>query len=521
VDLGAAGHLYPETNPTAAFDHLFADLDPNPDGQPSARARSRRSVLDFVRSDLARVRQQVPAWRRADRDAHKDAVRQLEMQQGGLLPSCEPPTIPGEFGAAVGSADALAEIGAAMFSIIVDAFKRDISRTITFMWAGNAADNRLSPVNGSNHHDLSHQNDRPGLSTIDRWYSEQTANLIAALAAVAAGFTVAASPDEIWDALAPFESPNDHRHALYLEARTRRGLDALADRAATRRRNSSGGHDARKWARDRRARAAGSCAKSPHLSAYGPDDPQRRRPLGHNRCACHWQVSCSVKGVVPLPARESVSIAATMLLVGCAPPEPATPTDALGESDHVTVSVVEPSTVAADASAAAAADGVGALAGEYRYHSGNYSVRTAIDAVVGEMNAMVRRIREATSGRGQRGAPERRDPAGRRRRHRRDRRPRLFCAAGRWQPQGPRPHRRSLEHAPRDAGRRAAPELPRRPGRPHQRVLGAQERRRDDGGADDLAEAARRREVSARVHRAVTDDVAGLAAITADDTSAR
>jgi hypothetical protein len=181
--LGPASPLYPETNPLAAFDHLFADLDPDKNGEPSARVQSRRSVLDFVRSDLARVRAQVPVERRADLDAHEDAIRQLEMQLDGVLPSCEPPTIADEFGDAAGSADALAAIGAAMFSIIVAAFKCDITRTITFMWAGNAADNHLSPVNGSNHHDLSHQNDRPGLTTIDRWYSEQTANLIAALAA--------------------------------------------------------------------------------------------------------------------------------------------------------------------------------------------------------------------------------------------------------------------------------------------------------------------------------------------------
>ncbi len=179
----AASPLYPETNPTAAFDYLFSGLDPSPDGEPSARVRSRRSVLDFVSSDLARVREQVPAERRADLDAHEDAIRELEMELDGLLPSCEPPVIPGEFGDAAGSAEALAAIGEAMFAIIVAAFKCDITRTTTFMWAGNAADNHLSPVNGSNHHDLSHQNDRAGLTTIDRWYSEQTAKLIAALVA--------------------------------------------------------------------------------------------------------------------------------------------------------------------------------------------------------------------------------------------------------------------------------------------------------------------------------------------------
>ncbi len=179
--LGAASPLYPETNPTAAFDRLFADLDPDANGQPSARVRGRRSVLDFVRGDLTRVRAQVPAERRPDLDAHEDAIRELEMQLDGVLPSCSPPMLPDGFGDAAGSADALAAIGEAMFAIIVAAFRCDLTRTVTFMWAGNAADNHLSPVNGSNHHDLSHQNDRAGLTTIDRWYSEQTAKLIAAL----------------------------------------------------------------------------------------------------------------------------------------------------------------------------------------------------------------------------------------------------------------------------------------------------------------------------------------------------
>jgi hypothetical protein len=180
--LGPASPVYPETDPLAAFDRLFADLDPNDTGRPSARVQSRRSVLDFVRGDLDRVRAQVPAERRADLDAHEDAVRELEMALDGALPSCEPPTIPGAYADATNSADALGQIGAAMFAIIVAAFQCDITRTVTFMWAGNAADNHLSPVNDSNHHNLSHENDREGLATIDRWYSEQTANLIAALA---------------------------------------------------------------------------------------------------------------------------------------------------------------------------------------------------------------------------------------------------------------------------------------------------------------------------------------------------
>jgi hypothetical protein len=43
-------------------------------------------------------------------------------------------------------------------------------------------------------------------------------------ALVAAGFAVAASPDEIWSALAGLTDPNVYRHGLYNDGRVRRGL---------------------------------------------------------------------------------------------------------------------------------------------------------------------------------------------------------------------------------------------------------------------------------------------------------
>lgn len=42
-----------------------------------------------------------------------------------------------------------------------------------------------------------------------------------------AGFTVAESPDAIWEALAGFEDPNDFRHVLYNEGRKRHGLPPI------------------------------------------------------------------------------------------------------------------------------------------------------------------------------------------------------------------------------------------------------------------------------------------------------
>lgn len=42
-----------------------------------------------------------------------------------------------------------------------------------------------------------------------------------------AGFTVAASTDDIWAKVEENEGPSDHRHALYNEARKRRGLPEI------------------------------------------------------------------------------------------------------------------------------------------------------------------------------------------------------------------------------------------------------------------------------------------------------
>ncbi len=48
-------------------------------------------------------------------------------------------------------------------------------------------------------------------------------------ALVAAGLAVASTPEEIWEALAQFEDPNDFRRGLYNAGRKQRGLAPLAD----------------------------------------------------------------------------------------------------------------------------------------------------------------------------------------------------------------------------------------------------------------------------------------------------
>lgn len=99
---------------------------------------------------------------------------------------------------------------------------------------------------------------------------------------------------------------------------------------------------------------------------------------------------------MPTLRSDLVSVAAMMLLMACTPPDPVAPTDGVADARDERVFVVEPATVAAAVGAsdvsATEVDGASALVGAYRYHSGKESVRKAIDAVVDEMNVMVRKI---------------------------------------------------------------------------------------------------------------------------------
>src|SRR6185503_5368620 len=87
-------------DPNDVYMRLFADLLPAgmADAELMARRARRQSVLDFLTSDLARVRGQFPASFKEDLDLHEAAIRELEMSLEGSDPqglACTKPTAPG------------------------------------------------------------------------------------------------------------------------------------------------------------------------------------------------------------------------------------------------------------------------------------------------------------------------------------------------------------------------------------------------------------------------------------------
>ena len=72
--------LYPETQPLAVFNRLFGGALP-PGTTPADTARllaQKLSVLDFMRTDLARLRTLIPASEKDRLALHADAIQKLE-----------------------------------------------------------------------------------------------------------------------------------------------------------------------------------------------------------------------------------------------------------------------------------------------------------------------------------------------------------------------------------------------------------------------------------------------------------
>jgi hypothetical protein len=133
----AGNPITKRTDPRDAFDALFADFDGD-DATAVAAAAERRarrkSVLDAVAADAARLKPTLSLTDRARLDEYLDSVRSTEQKiedVGGGSVSCDPPD-----GIVTGSGID-AEI-TAHTDVMALAFECDITRVITFMAASGA-----------------------------------------------------------------------------------------------------------------------------------------------------------------------------------------------------------------------------------------------------------------------------------------------------------------------------------------------------------------------------------------------
>ncbi|MEO8215288.1 MAG: DUF1552 domain-containing protein, partial [Myxococcales bacterium] len=148
--------LYPETQPLNTFRRIFGG--PLPAGTDNTALLARKmSVLDFMRSDLARLRTLVPASEKPKLDTHAHAIQQLETsiqttlgtKTGGT--ACVQPAMPqmfnqsgaGQSGSKLSGVDYYVSgmpnshphitLGRLQLSLIKAAFACDLVRVATFM----------------------------------------------------------------------------------------------------------------------------------------------------------------------------------------------------------------------------------------------------------------------------------------------------------------------------------------------------------------------------------------------------
>lgn len=189
----AAGRpLAPMDDPVAAWARLFAP-SADPDAAQAILAR-RRSALDLARSTLASLRAELSPADRARLDASADAVREAEraLPVPGLDEArrCGVTAAPPR---ADDDPERLPALGQAQVGLLTAALACDLTRVATLQWT-RAASPATFPWLGvfERHHDLSHLSPdvsdvRDKLVRVQRWYAEQFAHLLDALAAAGDG----------------------------------------------------------------------------------------------------------------------------------------------------------------------------------------------------------------------------------------------------------------------------------------------------------------------------------------------
>ena len=210
--------LYPETQPLNVYNRIFSGAA---GGAGTKLLLQNKSVLDFMRSDLARMKKLIPASEAVKLDAQAAAIQQLEASiQGSGVLSCVQPTKPMSFDQSGHGADGSLGpsggsnlsgvdyydskdpnshphqvLGRLQLSMIKAAFACDLVRVATFMWSAgtnwvvfpgtfNGGGKGKDP---SPHHPPSHTTDQDTLnwlSKIDTFYSEQNSQAIQELDAL-------------------------------------------------------------------------------------------------------------------------------------------------------------------------------------------------------------------------------------------------------------------------------------------------------------------------------------------------
>lgn len=204
VYLDANKPVAPTNDPALVFDRLFKDLGADPVGIARIRAE-RKSVLDGVHKQFARLRSKLGKEDLDKISAHAAAVRDLELRlnaPGGLVGgACLKPSRPS---IAPMDVNLYPSVGKLQMDMLVMALACDLTRVGSLMWS-HAGPTPSAPWLGitETHHQLSHAGDadddaQKKLSRLKSWYAEQFVYLVNAMKAVPEGEGTMLDNTVIW-----------------------------------------------------------------------------------------------------------------------------------------------------------------------------------------------------------------------------------------------------------------------------------------------------------------------------------
>jgi len=197
--LGPDQPVPPENDPHNVWQRLFAPMDADPEIMRKLLV-ARRSVLDVVRGDFARLNRKLAPEDRHKLGQHFEAVRDLERRLGLSMPGgggssggiCHRPEVPPEMD--VGAESEFERIASLQMDLAVMSLACDLTRvvSIAFSTALNALRFTFMGMNDQDGHSLSHAGDG-SLELQDQWarmltwYTDQFAGLLDRLEAIPEG----------------------------------------------------------------------------------------------------------------------------------------------------------------------------------------------------------------------------------------------------------------------------------------------------------------------------------------------
>lgn len=180
--------LTPEVNPRMLFERMFGAGTPQERAKNLAiRRQQKRSILDFIQSDINSLTREVTGRDRDKIDEYFTGVREIEQRiqaaekarAGRSQPEVDSPD--------AGIPASYRDYVRLMFDMLFLAFQSDSTRVATFMISGDGNNREFSEIGvNDGHHNLSHHGGRPDwiekVATIDHFYVSQLAYFLEKMA---------------------------------------------------------------------------------------------------------------------------------------------------------------------------------------------------------------------------------------------------------------------------------------------------------------------------------------------------